>query len=128
MLNKIKAWASKLKQQARVLQVVYQDQRTPIKAKVLIWITLGYLFSPIDLIPDFIPVLGLVDDIIIVPILIAFAIKLVPKEVWADAEKKVKNQAQEKWKLNWMVILFICLVWLTCAYFIYDFVQIHYYK
>jgi uncharacterized membrane protein YkvA (DUF1232 family) len=128
MFNKIKTWASKLKQEGRVLQVVYQDQRTPIKAKVLIWITLGYLFSPIDLIPDFIPVLGLVDDIIIVPLLIAFAIKLVPKGVWADAEEKVKNQPQEKWKLNWMVLLFIGLAWLTCAYFIYNFVKIHYYK
>ncbi|MBG6112113.1 uncharacterized membrane protein YkvA (DUF1232 family) [Flavobacterium sp. CG_9.10] len=128
MLKKIKVWASKLKQQARILQIVYQDQRTPIKAKILIWITLGYLFSPIDLIPDFIPVLGLVDDIIIVPILIAFAIKLVPKAVWADAEDKVQNQPQEKWKLNWMVLLFICCAWLTCAYFIYNFVKIHYYK
>ncbi len=65
MLNKIKSWASKLKQQARVLQIVYKDQRTPMKAKLLIWLTLGYLFSPIDLIPDFIPVLGLIDDIIL---------------------------------------------------------------
>ncbi len=128
MLNKIKAWASKLKQQARVLQTAYQDKRTPFKAKLLIWITLGYLFSPIDLIPDFIPVLGLIDDIIIVPMLIAFAIKLIPKAVWADAVEKVKNQLPEKWKLNWMIIVFICFAWLGCAYLVFIFVKIYYYK
>lgn len=128
MLNKIKLWASKLKQQARILQTVYQDERTPFKAKLVIWITLGYLFSPIDLIPDFIPVLGLVDDIIIVPILIGFAIKLVPKDVWSDAVEKVKNQQLGKWKLNWMILLLICLAWLICAYLIFNFLKNRYYK
>ena len=128
MLNKIKTWASKLKQQAQLLQIVYQDKRTPLKAKVLIWITLGYLFSPIDLIPDFIPVLGLLDDIIIVPILIAITLKLIPKTIWSDAKEKLKNQPLEKWKLNWIIILFICLAWIVSAYLVYNFVKMHYYK
>lgn len=62
------------------MQIVYEDKRTPLKARLLIWLTLGYLFSAIDLIPDFIPVLGLLDDIVIVPLLITLVIKLIPKE------------------------------------------------
>lgn len=128
MLSNIRSWTSKLKQQARILQVVYKDQRTPFRAKLLIWVTLGYLFSPIDLIPDFIPVLGFLDDIIIVPILIALAIKLIPKLIWDDAVENVKNQPPEKWKLNWIIILFICLAWLACFYFLYKYIYVHYFK
>ena len=128
MLKQIKFWASRLKEQARILQIVYQDKRTTFKVKLLIWMTLGYLFSPIDLIPDFIPVLGLIDDIIIVPMLIAFAIKLIPKEVWSDAVEKAKDQKQGKWKLNWIVVIFICLAWICCAYLIFNLVKNRYYK
>jgi uncharacterized membrane protein YkvA (DUF1232 family) len=119
IIQKLKSWARELKQQAKILQVGYVDHRTPTKAKILIWITLGYLFSPIDLIPDFIPILGLLDDIIIVPLLIAVVIKLIPKEVWTDATELVKNQQQAKWGLNWPVIIFICVAWLLSLYLIF---------
>lgn len=128
MFAKIKSWASKLKQHVQILQVVYQDDRTPFKAKLLIWITLGYLFSPIDLIPDFIPVLGLLDDLIIVPLLITLAIKMIPKTVWNWAEAQVKNQAPRKWKVNWSVVIFICLAWLSCFYLLYEFIDLQYFK
>lgn len=116
ILENVKSWAKYLKQQAQILQVVYTDEKTPIKAKILIWITLGYLFSPIDLIPDFIPVFGLLDDIIIVPLLISLTIKIIPKQVWAEASEFVKNQPQEKWKTNWYILLFIVLAWLFCIW------------
>lgn len=93
VIKKLKSWAAKLKQQAQILQLVYKDERTPLAAKVLIWLTLGYLFSPIDLIPDFIPVLGLLDDIIIAPLMVALVIKLIPKEVMVDAVQKSKDLA-----------------------------------
>lgn len=119
MIKKLKEWAAKLKQQARILQLVYRDERTPVGAKILIWLTLGYLFSPIDLIPDFIPVLGLLDDIIIVPLMIAMVIKLIPKGVMLDAVQKSKDQNPEKWKPNLLIILLICLAWAISSYFIY---------
>lgn len=95
MIKKLKSWAAKLKRQAQILQVVYKDDRTPLH-KVLIWLTLGYLFSPIDLIPDFILVLGLLDDIIIGPLMIALVIKLIPKEVMVDAVESLKGQLSGK--------------------------------
>ena len=72
LLSKLKQKARQLKSEAQVLMIAYKDKRTPVTAKILIGITVGYLLSPIDLIPDFIPVLGLLDDLIIVPILIAW--------------------------------------------------------
>ncbi len=76
LLSKLKQKARQLKSEAQVLVRAYSDKRTPITAKMLIAITVGYLLSPIELIPDFIPVLGLLDDLIIVPALIALSIKL----------------------------------------------------
>jgi len=64
-LNKVKNRAKQLKSEIQILMVAYNDERTPALAKILIWITVGYLLSPIDLIPDFIPVLGLLDDFIL---------------------------------------------------------------
>jgi len=69
--------------------IAYKDKRTPAFAKVLIAITVGYLSSPIDLITDFIPVLSLLDDLIIVPALIALSIKLIPETVLNDAREKL---------------------------------------
>lgn len=119
VIKKLKSWAAKLKRQAQILQVVYKDDRTPLEVKVLIWLTLGYLFSPIDLIPDFIPILGLLDDIIIVPLMIALVIKLIPKEVMVDAVDSLKDQPSAKWRLNKFIIVLICLVWAFCAYLIF---------
>ena len=69
-LSRLKQKAKKLKSDAGVLIIAYREKRTPIMAKFLVGVTVAYLLSPIDLIPDFIPVLGLVDDLIIVPALI----------------------------------------------------------
>jgi len=128
ILEKVKSWARYLKQQAQILQVVYSDERTPTKAKILIWITLGYLFSPIDLIPDFIPILGLLDDIIIVPLLISLTIKVIPKQVWAEASEFIKTQPQEKWKRNMYILIFIGLIWLFCIWTIIKFGMTYYKK
>lgn len=127
ILTKVKEWAKKLKLQSRILQVVYNDERTPLKAKILIWITLGYLFSPIDLIPDFIPVIGYLDDLIIVPLLIALTIKIIPKVVWDDASRLVNSEPEIKWEKNWLIIIGITLVWLLCLLWLFKY-GVNYYK
>jgi len=127
ILTKVKEWAKKLKLQSRILQVVYKDERTPLKAKILIWITLGYLFSPIDLIPDFVPVIGYLDDLIIVPLLIALTIKLIPNIVWADASRRVNSEPEIKWKKNWLIIIGISLVWLLCLLWLLKY-GVYYFK
>lgn len=119
LLSKLKQRARKLKSEAQVLMIAYKDKRTPVTAKALIAITVGYLLSPIDLIPDFIPVLGLLDDLIIVPILILFSLKLIPAVVLLDARERVKNNPEALKKTNWffaMVIILIWLVLLLCTY------------
>ena len=88
-IQRLKQKAKKLKSEVEVLIIAYKDKRTPIIAKILIGITAGYLLSPIDLIPDFIPVLGLLDDLIIVPFLIKLSIKIIPKIVLDDARKSL---------------------------------------
>ena len=127
ILVKVKEWAKELKLQSRILQVVYKDERTPLKAKILIWITLGYLFSPIDFIPDFIPVIGYLDDLIIVPLLIVLTIKLIPKIVWDDASRRVNTEPEIKWKKNWLIITGITLVWLLCLLWLLKY-GVTYYK
>jgi len=73
LLSKFKAFAKKFKQNLFVLYLSYKDSRTPWYAKLVAMLIVAYAFSPIDLIPDFIPILGYLDDLIIVPLGIIFA-------------------------------------------------------
>lgn len=99
--------------------IAYTDKRTPIGAKILVGLTVGYLLSPIDFIPDFIPVLGLLDDVIIVPILISASIKLIPAIVLVDARQRIKDNPLITEKNNWYFAVLIILVWLLLLLFAY---------
>ena len=118
LLANLKTRAKKLKGEAQVLMLAYKDNRTPLIAKILIGITIGYLLSPIDLIPDFIPVLGLLDDLLIVPALIALSIKLIPETVLNDAREQIKNNPQPFKKNNWLFAVVIVVIWVLLAVFI----------
>ena len=118
LLSTLKHRAKQLKAEAQVLILAYRDKRTPLTAKILIGITLGYLLSPIDLIPDFIPILGLLDDFIIVPVLIALSIKLIPPTVLNDAREQLKNNPQRYKKNNWLFAALIIIIWLSILYII----------
>lgn len=119
ILDKLKQRARQLKSEAQVLMIAYKDKRTPASAKILIGITVGYLLSPIDLIPDFIPVLGILDDLIIVPALIALSIKLIPEIVLNDARELLKNNPQRYKKNNWVFAVVIIIIWLSVLYFVF---------
>ena len=114
-MKKLTAWAKKLKQQLIVLHLAYQDKRTPWYAKVLIVIILAYALSPIDLIPDFIPVLGYLDDIILLPIGIYLAIKLIPVEVMEECEIRAQDYQWNK-KHSWIAAGIILIGWLLIAF------------
>jgi len=88
---KLKARAEALKNEVLALSLALKDRRTPLLAKILIGLTVSYALSPIDLIPDFIPVLGYVDDLIVLPALIAISIRLIPPAVLADCRARVKD-------------------------------------
>ena len=90
----IKIKAKELKHNLTALYLVYKRTDVPIAAKIIIAITIGYALSPIDLIPDFIPILGYLDDLIILPLLIYISLKLIPKEIMEEC----KEQAKDLWK------------------------------
>ena|SRR5258705_13426492 len=85
--------ARALKREIKALWVAYRDPRTPRTAKLVAGIVLAYAISPIDLIPDFIPVLGQLDDLLLVPLGIALVIKLIPPEVLADARAQADDKS-----------------------------------
>ena len=81
LTGKLKILSRNLKKQLRLYKLVLKDKRTPILAKILLWLALGYLLLPFDLIPDFIPFFGQLDDLIIVPLLVYLALKLIPPNI-----------------------------------------------
>jgi uncharacterized membrane protein YkvA (DUF1232 family) len=83
-LSQLRGWARGIKRETYALYLACRDPRTPWYAKVLAGAVVAYAFSPIDLIPDFIPVLGYLDDLVIVPLGIILAVKMVPKGVMAE--------------------------------------------
>ena len=100
-----------------VLHLAYQNPRTPWTAKVLIVLIIGYALSPIDLIPDFIPVIGLLDDLILLPLGIYFAIKLIPKDILAECRVIAKTHHWNK-KKSWIAAIIISVIWILVVYFI----------
>src|SRR5574344_1601279 len=82
MAINIKERAAKLKSDIPAVFIAMKDKDTPVIAKVFAGLAVAYALSPIDLIPDFIPVLGYLDDVIILPALVALTIKYIPKNVW----------------------------------------------
>jgi uncharacterized membrane protein YkvA (DUF1232 family) len=111
MLESLKIRARKLKQETLALYFAYRDPRTPWFAKVLAVMVLAYAFSPIDLIPDFVPVLGYLDDLILIPIGIALALKLIPAGVMEDARRSAEQAESGKFRVGYAGAAFIAIVW-----------------
>ena len=112
MLNQLKLWAKKLKKQLFILYLAYKDERVSWYIKLFTACVVAYAFSPIDLIPDFIPVLGYIDDIIIVPLGIMIALKMLPKNVIEDCTLKAEELIQNEKPQNWVAGSIIIIVWL----------------
>jgi uncharacterized membrane protein YkvA (DUF1232 family) len=114
----LKARAKKLKSDIPAVFIALRKKETPVIAKIFAGITIGYALSPIDFIPDFIPVLGLLDDIILLPILIAITIKFIPEEIFklcrAESENLWNGVKPKKWYFAIPIILvWIILIFLT---------------
>ncbi|MDD6011466.1 MAG: YkvA family protein [Oscillospiraceae bacterium] len=108
----LKARAKKLKTDVPALFLALKDKDTPILAKLFAGITVVYALSPVDLVPDFIPVLGYLDDIILLPMLVALTIKFIPKDVL----ERNRNQAEGMWRdgkpKKWYYAIPIVLIWI----------------
>lgn len=113
MLEKLKDTAKKLKKQIFILYFAYQDDRVAWYTKLFTASVVAYAFSPIDLIPDFIPVLGYLDDIILVPLGILLVLRMLPEEVIDDCTVKAERRLGTDKPKNWFVGALILLLWCT---------------
>ncbi|MDM5333532.1 YkvA family protein [Ureibacillus composti] len=123
-MEKVKVWAKNLKKQTYVLYFAYKDDRVPWYAKVFTACVVAYAFSPIDLIPDFIPILGYLDDIILVPLGIMLALKMIPKNVIIDCQIKAEERMNNGKPKNWIIGSIIIVLWLIIfVWFLYVILQ-----
>jgi uncharacterized membrane protein YkvA (DUF1232 family) len=116
----IKLWKKKAKQlqnEVHVLFLASKDPRVPWYAKILALIIIAYALSPIDLIPDFIPVIGYLDDLVLIPAGIIFLMKIIPKEVMAGYREKVRSQQKITKRIGWIAGSVIVAIWLLIIYF-----------
>ncbi|MDY5221376.1 MAG: YkvA family protein [Eubacteriales bacterium] len=108
----LKARARQLKRDVPAVFLALRDKRTPIIAKVIAAITVGYALSPVDLIPDFVPVLGYLDDVILLPALIALTIRLIPAEVFEQCRRDSENLWANGKPKRWYYAIPIILIWM----------------
>ncbi len=107
--------AQQLKAETYALYLAYRDPRTPWHARVFAAIVVAYAFSPIDLIPDFIPVLGYLDDLLLVPLGILLAIKIIPPEVMQDSRAKAQEALAQNKSIGRTAAIAIVAIWLLLA-------------
>jgi uncharacterized membrane protein YkvA (DUF1232 family) len=113
-----KTKAKQLKTEIVALYLASKHPRTPWYAKVLAALIIGYALSPIDLIPDFIPVAGYLDDLIIIPAGIALLIKIIPRDVLEECRAKAQSDVLNRKSKNWVAGVIIVFIWLLAIYFI----------
>ena len=112
-MGRLAQWAHALKRESLALYYAARDARTPWYAKLLAGAIVAYALSPIDLIPDFIPVLGLLDDLLLLPAAIWVTVRLVPDAVLADA--RLRADATLERPTSRIAAFVIVLVWVACA-------------
>jgi uncharacterized membrane protein YkvA (DUF1232 family) len=118
----LKLWAKAIKREAVALYIACRDPRTPLPAKIIAGFVVAYIFSPIDLIPDFIPVIGYLDDLLLVPMGIWLAKKLIPLEVMADARIKADSFFENKPRIICGAVI-VTIIWLALILLIIVFIK-----
>ncbi|EEY90011.1 MULTISPECIES: YkvA family protein [Acinetobacter] len=123
MYQRIKQWAKSIKKDILVVWLIAKDKRTPNSVKFLALIIAAYAFSPIDLIPDFIPVLGYLDDIIIVPLGILLVIKLTPQNIVDDCRilgETLVERPINRWAAGIIILIWLVILGYLTMYFMND--------
>ena len=115
MIERWKQRARELKTETYAIYLAYKDPRTPWYARLFAACVVGYAFSPIDLIPDPIPVLGYLDDLVLVPLGIAIALKMIPSPVMTECREKARAAMAQGQPTNWTAAAVIVAIWLLLA-------------
>lgn len=110
--------AKELKSDIPAVFLALKDKQTPWYAKLLAGITVAYALSPIDFVPDFVPVLGYLDDLIILPVLVAWTVKCIPHEVWVNSRTASKDLWKNGKPKKWYYAIPILLIWLLVIWLI----------
>jgi uncharacterized membrane protein YkvA (DUF1232 family) len=115
MLDALKSRARRLQRETYALYLAYRDPRTPWYARVFAAAVVAYAFSPIDLIPDPVPVLGYLDDLILVPLGVALVLRMIPSAVMADARARAAETAVDGLPVSRGAAVVIVLLWILFA-------------
>ncbi len=107
--------AQRLRQDALALYLAYRDPRVPWYARTFILCVVAYAFSPLDLIPDFIPVFGYLDDVLILPLGIRLGVKMVPADVFAECRELAREIYTDKKPVGRVAAVVVIAIWLTLA-------------
>ena len=110
--------AEKFEIETYALYLVYKDPRVPLRIKIIIILVIAYLLSPIDLIPDFIPVLGYLDDFLLITVGIPLLLKMVPKKIMDEHRECAKTKFSEGMPKSRIVALIVVLIWVLAAFVI----------
>lgn len=115
-LQDLKAWARRIKRNVVALWLAARDPRVPVAAKVVAAIVAGYALSPIDLIPDFIPILGYLDDVILVPLGIALAVRMIPAPLMEDLRERASLVDKPRSTVGLIAIVALWVVSIAALY------------
>jgi len=115
MIDQWKRRAGQLKIEVYAIWLAYRDPRVPWYARIFAACVVGYAFSPIDLIPDPVPVLGYLDDLVLIPLGVALALKMIPAQVMAECREKARDVMSQGKPVNRTAAVVIVAVWLLLA-------------
>jgi uncharacterized membrane protein YkvA (DUF1232 family) len=110
-MHSFKQFAKKLKKEVYAVYLASKDPRVPWYARLLAVIIVAYAFSPIDLIPDPIPILGYLDDLIIIPLGIWLVLKLIPPSILSECRERVERENLQAKPTNWIAAVVIITIW-----------------
>ena len=114
----VEAWKQRARQlstQTYALYLAYRHPRTPWYAKVFAALVVGYVFSPIDPIPDLLPGVGLLDELVVVPIGVVIAAKMIPQDVLEECREKAREVAEGEKPMSRVAAVIVVIVWLLCV-------------
>jgi len=115
ILDSWKQRANRLKLETYAIWLAYKDPRVPWYARAFAACVVGYAFSPIDLVPDPIPVLGYLDDLVLIPLGIALALRMIPPEVMVECRQRAEAAMSEGKPTNWKAAAAIVTLWVILA-------------